>query len=78
MALGIKSKLQLSFIESSIRFVPTDHLYTIQSMCIEGGLDDKENKRIYEMVSKQIRDRESGKLYKVLRGVKEVWIERKV
>lgn len=75
--MGIKHKLQLQFIESSLRFIPTEHLHTIASMAVAEGLDHPDNSRIYTQVQKQLKMRENGFLHKVLlKGGKEIWIKK--
>jgi len=55
-------------------FIPTEHLYTIISMC----KDDKseESKRIIDICNENISKRENGMIYKVFRKGKEIWVKK--
>ena len=64
----------ISFIEASMPFIPTEHLYTIISMCEDDN--SEESQRIISICNENITKRENGKLYKVLRKGRDVWVEK--
>ena len=75
--MRFRDKLGIEFIEAGIHFIPTDHLHTIICMCNDENEEIEEREKIKRIVGKEIRDRETGKLYKVIKGVKEVWVKAK-
>lgn len=74
--LKFKDKLGLEFIEASMPFIPTEHLYTIRNMAEEGYIQPQECERIMQIVDDQLEKRKTGKLYKAFSKGKEVWIKK--
>ena len=72
----LRDKLGLEFIEASMPFIPTQHLYTIREMAEDGHTQPQERERIIQVVDSQLEKRRSGKLYKAFRGGREIWLEK--
>ena len=69
-------RLGLRFIRASLHFIPTNDLYTIIEIAKNEEEEIKQREVIIKHCQDEIRDRENGKLYKIIRGTKEVWVER--